>query len=53
MKQHASSKQYGIFLAYFLGFKLFTFVGWALLHRNKPLLISFLKGVKDGLLTSG
>jgi len=53
MKQHASSTQYGIFLAYFLGFKFFTFVGWALLHRNKPLLISFLRGVKDGLMTSG
>ncbi len=53
MKQHASNKQYGIFLAYFLGFKFFSFVGWALLHNNKPLLISFLKGVKDGLLSHG
>ncbi|WP_410507581.1 glycosyltransferase family 2 protein [Methanosarcina hadiensis] len=53
MKQYASSKQYIIFLAYFFGFKLFTFVGWALLHRNKPLIIPFLKGVRDGLLTRG
>lgn len=53
MKQHASYKQYGFFLAYFFGFKFFSFVGWALLHKNKPLLISFLRGVKDGLLASG
>lgn len=53
MKQHASHKQYAVFVTYFFGFKLFTFVAWALLHRNKLLLVSFLKGVKDGLLTSG
>lgn len=53
MKQHASHKQYAIFISYFLGFKFFSFVGWALLHRNKPLLMSFLKGVKDGLLVRG
>jgi GT2 family glycosyltransferase len=53
MKQHASSKQYIIFLVYFLGFKFFTFVAWALLNNNKPLLIPFLNGVKDGLLFSG
>ncbi len=52
MKQYASSKQYRLFLAYFFGFKFFSFVGLALLHKNKPLLISFLKGVKDGLLVS-
>ncbi|HEY3361718.1 MAG TPA: glycosyltransferase family 2 protein [Methanosarcina sp.] len=53
MKQHASTKQYSIFLVYFLGFKFFSFVGWALLHKNKPLLVSFLRGVKDGLLAHG
>lgn len=53
MKQHASYKRYGLFLAYFFGFKFFSFVGWALLHQNKPLLIYFLRGVKDGLLASG
>ncbi|MDY9927604.1 glycosyltransferase family 2 protein [Methanosarcina sp.] len=53
MKQHASHKQYAIFISYFLGFKFFSFVGWALLNRNKPLLISFLKGVRDGLLVNG
>jgi GT2 family glycosyltransferase len=52
MKQYASCKQYRLFIAYFFGFKLFSFVGWALLHKNKTLLIYFLKGVKDGLLTS-
>ncbi len=53
MKQHASGKQYLIFLVYFLGFKFFSFVGWALLHKNKPLLVSFITGVKDGLLAHG
>lgn len=53
MKQHASDKQYLIFLVYFLGFKFFSFVGWALLHKNKTLLVSFLRGVKDGLLAHG
>lgn len=53
MKQHASNMQYSIFLVYFLGFKFFSFVGWALLHKNKPLLISFLKGIEDGLLAHG
>jgi len=53
MKQHASNRQYSIFLVYFLGFKFFSFVGWALLHKNKPLLISFLKGIEDGLLAHG
>lgn len=53
MKQHASDKQYLIFLVYFLGFKFFSFVGWALLNKNKPLLVSFIKGVKDGLLAHG
>lgn len=52
MKQQASYRQCGIFLAYFFGFKFFSFTGWALLHKNKPLLISFLKGIKDGLFTS-
>ena len=50
MKQYASCKQYRLFLAYFFGFKFFSFAGWALLHKNKPLLVCFLKGVKDGLL---
>lgn len=53
MKQYASKKQYGVFLVYFFGFKFFSFTGWALLHKNKPLLMSFLRGVKDGLLVSG
>ena len=53
MKQHASQKQYVLFLVYFFGYKFFSFVGWALLHKNKQLLISFLRGVKDGLMTSG
>jgi len=53
MKQHASSVQYVLFFAYFFGFKFFSFVGWALLHNNKPLLIAFLKGIKDGLLAGG
>ena len=52
MKQYASCKQYQLFLAYLLGFKFFSFVGWALLYKNKPLLMYFLKGVKDDLLVS-
>jgi hypothetical protein len=51
MKQYASYKQYRLFLAYFFGFKFFSFVGWALLHKNKPLIMCFIKGIKDGLLT--
>jgi GT2 family glycosyltransferase len=50
MKKHASHKQYWLFLSYFFGFKFFSFVGWALLSKKRPLLISFLKGFRDGLL---
>lgn len=53
MKTHASYMQYTRFLVYFLGLKAFTFIGWALLHNNKPLLTSFLKGLKDGLMENG
>lgn len=52
MKQHASCRQYWLFLAYFFGLKFFPIVGWHLLHKNKPLLVAFLKSVKDGLLTN-
>ncbi len=52
MKRYASCKQYRLFLAYFFGFKFFSFVGWALLHKDKPLLVSFLRGIKDGFLAN-
>ena len=52
MKQYASYKQYWLFLAYFFGIKFFPIIGWHLLHKNRLLIMPFLKSVKDGLLAS-
>lgn len=51
MKRHASHKQHMLFIIYILGFNCFSFAIWAILNRNKPLLTSFLKGIRDGLLS--
>jgi len=55
MKEHSSKKQYFSFLVYFFGFRVWMVIG-GILHRQKSKeillsLISFLKGIRDGLLT--
>jgi GT2 family glycosyltransferase len=50
-KKHASSAQYLSFILYFFGFYFWLSLAYyTLKYRNPKLLLSFLKGVKDGLL---
>lgn len=55
MKKHSSKQQYFSFLTYFFGFRAWMVIG-GILYRQKskeilPSFISFLKGIKDGVLT--
>jgi len=55
MKKHSSKKQYASFLIYFFGFRAWMVIG-GVFYRQKskevlPSLISFLKGIRDGILT--
>ena len=55
MKKHSSKKQYFSFLIYFFGFRAWMVIG-GILYRQKskeilPSIISFLKGIRDGILT--
>ncbi len=55
MKKHSSKKQYFSFLIYFFGFRAWMIIG-GILYRQKrkeilPSFISFLKGIRDGILT--
>ena len=54
MKQHATKRQYILFLANFFGFR-FWVTGGALLiyHKNINAFISFCKGTRDGIAKSG
>lgn len=52
MKEHASKLQYLCFLIYFFGFQIWFTIGTCLIYyENKTMLISFLKGIKDGTRT--
>lgn len=49
MRQHATSKQYFLFIIYFFGFHfLFTSMIYIMDQRDFGAFISFLRGVKDG-----
>jgi GT2 family glycosyltransferase len=55
MKTHSSKKQYISFLIYYFGFRMWVAIG-GILYRQKyteifPSFISFLKGIRDGILT--
>lgn len=55
MKKHSSKKQYISYLIYFFGFRAWMIIG-GIFYRQKnkeilPSLISFLKGIRDGILT--
>ncbi|WP_292391036.1 glycosyltransferase family 2 protein [Methanosarcina sp. UBA5] len=55
MKKHSSKKQYFSFLIYFFGFRAWMVIGGILYHQKGreilPSFISFLKGIRDGILT--
>ncbi len=53
MRKHSSKKQYFSFLVYFFGFRFWMVIG-GIFYRQKrkeifPSIISFLKGVRDGM----
>ncbi|MEN6553318.1 MAG: glycosyltransferase family 2 protein [Methanobacterium sp.] len=55
MKKHSSKKQYISYLIYFFGFRAWMVIG-GIFYRQKnkeilPSFISFLKGIRDGILT--
>jgi len=54
MRTHASKKQYTSFLIYFFGFRMWLVIAGILYRQNKnemkPSFISFLKGIRDGIL---
>ncbi len=53
MKKHSTKKQYASFLAYFFGFRMWLVIGGILYRQKKsdmkPSLISFFKGIRDGI----
>jgi GT2 family glycosyltransferase len=54
MKKQSSKKQYFSFLIYFFGYRFWMIFGGILYHQEKDIsssLISFLKGIRDGILT--
>ncbi len=54
MKKHATRWQYRCFLIYFFGFHLWLLVVSFLIRLRRPrILLSFYKGVRDGLFHSG
>ena len=53
MKQNATTKQYISFLLFFFGLEVwFSFLNY-FLHHDTPLIVSFIKGIKDGLKGEG
>ncbi len=54
MKQHATRWQYRSFLIYFFGVHFWLATAYYLIwHRRPRVLLSFYKGVRDGLFSSG
>ncbi|MBA7682792.1 Galactofuranosyltransferase GlfT2 [subsurface metagenome] len=54
MRQHATRWQYGSFLIYFFGVHFWLATAYYLIWLHRPkVLLSFYKGVKDGLFSSG
>ncbi len=54
MKQYATKWQYGCFLIYFFGVHFWLATAYYLIWLRRPrVLLSFYKGVRDGLLSSG
>lgn len=52
MRQHATKRQYHSFLLYFFGFRFWFSSGVHLIyHKNINAVISFYRGIKDGLKT--
>ncbi len=55
MKKHSSKKQYFSFLIYFFGYRFWMIIGGIFYHQKSkeilPSLVSFLKGIGDGVLT--
>lgn len=53
MKKHSSKKQYVSFLIYFFGFRVWMVIGGIFYRQKKsdvkPSLVSFLKGIRDGM----
>lgn len=51
MKTHATRKQYTIFLIYFFCFKMWSYSFVKIRRKNVPELVSYLNGIKKGILT--
>jgi GT2 family glycosyltransferase len=55
MKRHSSKNQYISFLIYYFGFRMWVAIGGIIYRQRKkgilPSIISFIKGIKDGIMT--